>query len=152
MTLYRLIGNACRSPMAEFVLKDMVSKMNISNQFHIASVATSTEEIGNSVHYGTRKKLNEQGISCDGKYAVQLKKADYENYDYLIGMDAPNIRNIERITGHQGEKIHMLLEFAGLSAGIADPWYSMDFDKTYRDVKAGCQALLEYLKERGELR
>ena len=143
-------GNICRSPMAEFVLKDMVSKQNLSPYFQIDSAATSTEEIGNPVHRGTRKKLAAVGISTEGKYAVQMKRSDYGAYDYLIGMDDWNIRNIRRITGGDPEhKIYRLLEFAGRPGEIADPWYTGDFETTYRDVLDGCRGILDYLKERG---
>ncbi|MBO5279259.1 MAG: low molecular weight phosphotyrosine protein phosphatase [Lachnospiraceae bacterium] len=144
-------GNICRSPMAEFLLKDMVSRQGIADQFVIASAATSREEIGNPVHYGTRRKLREYGISTEGKYAVQLTKKDYERYDYLIGMDSYNIRNMERILGHTGGKICKLLEFAGSDADVADPWYTGDFDRTYMDIKKGCEALLERLRREGKI-
>ncbi|MCI7181674.1 MAG: low molecular weight protein-tyrosine-phosphatase [Schaedlerella sp.] len=144
-------GNICRSPMAEFVLKDMVKTGGISDRFYIASAATSTEEIGNPVHYGTVNKLREVGISTAGKCAVQLRKADYDKYDYLIGMDRYNIRNIERMTGHRSGKIFKLLEFTGSDEDVADPWYTHDFDRTYEDIVKGCEGFLDYLKERGEL-
>ncbi len=138
-------GNICRSPMAEFVLRDMVAKQGLSQQFIIASAATSTEEIGNPVHPGTRRKLKEFNITTDGKYAVQLVKKDYDKYDYLIGMDNANIRNMERMLGHRGGKIHKLLEFAGMDAEVADPWYTGDFDRTYQDIKKGREALLTHI-------
>ena len=148
-------GNICRSPMAEFVLKDMVRKMGIADQFVIASAATSTEEIwngiGNPVYPPAREEMARHGISCEGKRAVQLKKSDYDNYDYLIGMDTANIRNIERMTGHHGGKISMLLSFAGSNRSVIDPWYSGKFDDTYRDVVIGCEAFIEHLKQKGEL-
>ena len=148
-------GNICRSPMAEFVLKDMVKKMGIAEQFMIASAATSTEEIwngiGNPVYPPAREELALHGISCEGKRAVQLKKSDYDNYDYLIGMDTANIRNRERMTGHHGGKISMLLSFAGSNRSVIDPWYSGKFDDTYRDVVEGCEALVAYLKQKGEI-
>ena len=140
-------GNICRSPMAEFVLKDMVKKKGIAEQFVIASAATSTEEIGNPVHPGTKRKLKEHGISCDGKRAVQLTRADYDKYDFLIGMDSYNMRNMERILG-KSDKSYLLLEFAGATASISDPWYTGDFDATYRDVLKGCSGFIEYLKQK----
>ena len=140
-------GNICRSPMAEFVLKDMVTKLGLADRFIIASAATSTEEIGNPVHRGTKYKLLEHGISCAGKTAVQMRKEDYDRYDYLIAMDTNNLRNMERMLGHRGEKISLLLEFAGESASIADPWYTGDFEATYQDVVRGCEAFLQYLRE-----
>ena len=140
-------GNICRSPMAEFVFKDMVAKHGLAGQFEIASAATSTEEIwngvGNPVYPPAREELAKHGISCEGKRAVQLQKSDYDKYDYLIGMDDRNIHNIERITGHKGGKIKMLLSFAGENRSISDPWYTGDFRKTYEDVEKGCKALLE---------
>ena len=139
-------GNICRSPMAEFLLKSMVQEKGISDQFYIASAATSTEEIGNPVHYGTRKKLSEYGISCKGKYAVQMTRADYDRYDYLIGMDQWNIRNMQRIAGKDEKgKIRRLLDFTDHPRDIADPWYTGNFDITYEDIRVGCEALLRYL-------
>lgn len=144
-------GNICRSPMAEFVFKDMLTREGLSDHFVVASAATSTEEIwngvGNSVYPPAQRELAKHGISCEGKRAVQLKKSDYDAYDYLIGMDTMNIKNMQRMTGHKGGKISMLLEFAGSSRPIADPWYSGDFGKTYEDVVEGCEALLRHIKE-----
>lgn len=128
--------------MAEFVMKDIVSKAGKSDEFYIASCATSTEEIGNPVHHGTRRKLAEVGISCDGKRAVQLTKSDYDRYDYIIAMDEMNIRNIMRIIKSDPEgKVSLLLSHAGMSGSIADPWYTGNFDDTYRDVLLGCKGL-----------
>ena len=141
-------GNICRSPMAEFVMKDIVAKAGKSDEFVIASCATSTEEIGNPVHYGTKRKLAEVGITCDGKRAVQLTKSDYDKYDYIIAMDSMNLRNLQRIVGFDNEKkIHRLLEFTNYSRDVADPWYTGNFDVTYTDIDNGCRALLEYIKE-----
>lgn len=141
-------GNICRSPMAEFVMKDLVKKQGRENDFYIASAATSTEEIGNPVHRGTREKLREYGISTAGKYAVRLQKADYENYDWLIGMDQWNIRNMLRILGKDPEnKVRLLLDFTDRKGEeIADPWYTGNFDDTYRDVLEGCLGLLRCLE------
>ena len=144
-------GNICRSPMAEFVLKDMVKKQGLSDRFIIESAATSTEEIGNPVHRGTKDKLLEHGISCAGKTAVQMKKEDYEKYDYLLAMDSHNLRNMERMFGPLHEKVYLLLEFAGTNASIADPWYTGDFEATYQDVVKGCEAFLKHLRENGEI-
>lgn len=149
-------GNICRSPMAEFVLKDMVNEMGIADQFEISSAATSTEEIwngkGNPVYPPAKEELAKHSIRCDGKRADQLRKQDYDDYDYLIGMDTMNIHNMERMTGHKkGEKIFMLLEFAGSSMGIQDPWYSSRFDDTYRDIVTGCKAFLDHLNKNGKL-
>lgn len=146
-------GNICRSPMAEFIMKDIVEKAGLSDQFHIASAATSTEEIwngvGNPVYPPAKEKLGEHGIGCAGKRAVQLVSADYGKYDYLIGMDSANIRNMRRMLGGDPEgKIHKLLSFAGSERDISDPWYTGDFDATYRDVTEGCEALLRHILEK----
>lgn len=135
-------GNICRSPMAEFVLKDMVKKAGLEDSFVIASSATSREEIGNPVHHGTRNKLAEYGISTNGKYAIQLTRADYDRYDYILAMDSFNIRNIMRIIGEDSlGKVYKLLDFAG-GGDIADPWYTGNFDVTYDDIVRGCEAFL----------
>lgn len=137
-------GNICRSPMAEFILKDMVHKRGLDDDFYIASAATSTEETGNPVHPGTRNKLRQHGISVDGKYAVTLRRSDYDKYDYIIGMEQYNIRNIMRIIGSDPEhKVHRLLDFTDLPGDIADPWYTGNFDDTYDDIYKGCKAFLE---------
>lgn len=136
-------GNICRSPMAEFVLKDMVKKRGIEKEFFISSAATSTEEIGNSVHRGTREKLKQYGISTEGKYAVQLKRQDYQKYDYILAMDKANVKNIQRIVGEDSQnKVHLLLSYAEKNTDIADLWYTGDFDKTYDDIVEGCNAFL----------
>ena len=141
-------GNICRSPMAEFIFRDMVQKRGLEDSFLIASAATSREEQGNPVHYGTRNKLRECGILTAGKYSTPLKKQDYDKYDYLIGMDQWNITNIKRIIGGDPEKkVRKLLDFTEDSRDIADPWYTGDFDKTYKDVYSGCQALLDFILE-----
>lgn len=140
-------GNICRSPMAEFVMKDIVKKAGMEQDFYIASAATSREELGSGVHRGTSGVLWEHGISTDGKTAVQARKEDYEAYDYLIGMDDWNIKNMLRIFGGDpDQKVYRLLEFAGRNGEIADPWYSGDFDITYQDVKAGCEGLFRQLQ------
>ena len=149
-------GNICRSPMAEFVLKDMTKKQNISHLFHIESSATSTEEIwngvGNLVYPPAKKELAKHGISCEGKRAVQLKKEDYGKYDLLIGMDNTNIRYMHRILGGDPEgKIKLFLEYAGMSRDVADPWYTGKFEVTYNDVVTGCEALLDYLRSEGRI-
>ena len=131
-------GNICRSPMAEFLLRDMVEKRGLGDKFYIASAATSAEEIGNGVHWGTRQKLAERGISPDGKRAVQLKRSDADKYDYFIGMDLQNIRAITRILGSGYEnKIFRLLDFSDKPRDIADPWYTHNFDVTYDDIIEG---------------
>ena len=145
-------GNICRSTMAEFVFRDMVEKQGIGSQFVIASAATSTEELGNPVHPGTRRKLRENGISSDGKFAVQMKRTDYDRYDYIIGMDQQNIRNILRIIRTDPEeKVYRLLDFTGQTRDIDDPWYTGDFDSTYEDVYEGCCALLDTLRKSPEM-
>lgn len=146
-------GNICRSPMAEFLLKHMVKEKGMAGQFQIDSAATSTEEIGNPVHYGTRRKLAQYGISVAGKTAVRMQKRDYDVYDYLIGMDDANIRNMCRIAGGDPDhKICKLLEFAGSTRDIADPWYTGNFDETYDDILEGCEAFLEKLQRDGVIR
>lgn len=144
-------GNICRSPMAEFVMKDLVRRAGLSEQFHIASAATSTEEIwngiGNPVYPPAKAELARHGISCEGKRAVQLTASDYEKYDYLIGMDSSNIRNMLRMLGGDPEgKVYKLLSFAGSDRDISDPWYTGNFDVTYSDVSRGCSAFLKYLQ------
>lgn len=150
--LFICLGNICRSPMAEFVFRDMVQKRGLADRFHIASAATSSEELGNPVHRGTTEKLKEYGISTKGKYAVQLKKKDYQEYDYLIGMEYRNIRGIQRIIGSDSEhKMSMLLDFTGNPRDIADPWYTGNFDKTYDDILEGCEGFLNYLESQNLL-
>ena len=140
-------GNICRSTMAEFVFRDMVRRAGREDEFYIESAATSREEIGNDTHPGTKGKLRENGIPFERHYARQVTKADYDKFDYLIGMDSANIRNIKRIAGGDPEgKVHKLLEFAGSDRDIADPWYTGDFDETYRDVVEGCEALFKKLQ------
>ena len=130
--------------MAEFVLKDMVNKRNIAEEFYIQSAATSREEIGNDTHYGTKNKLDEVGIPYTKRKARQMTKGDYEEYDYIIGMDDANIRNILRIVGGDKEgKVSKLLDWAGIDRSIADPWYTGNFDETYDDVVKGLEAFLE---------
>ena len=139
-------GNICRSPMAEFLLKDLVRRLGIADKFYIASAATSSEEIGNPVHRGTRKKLNELGIDCSEKRAVRMRADDYRKYDYLIGMDAWNKRNIlSMIHQDPDNKVHLLLDFSKHPRDIADPWYTGDFETTYRDIMEGLEGLLNYL-------
>ena len=142
-------GNICRSPMAEFVMKDMVKKQGLAEQFYIASAATSTEEIGNPVHYGTRNKLAQLGISTAGKYAVRMERRDYKEYDYIVGMDQWNYKNMMRIAGKDPDKkIRLLLDYTDHPRDVADPWYTGDFEKTYEDVSNGCEGLLEYIKRK----
>lgn len=141
-------GNICRSPMAEFVMKDLVAKAALDNTFEIASAATSTEELGNPVYLPARRKLAEHGIACEGKTARQMTRADYEHYDLLIGMDRANLRNMTRICGGDSMgKIHALLDYTDRPGEVADPWYTGDFEATWRDVYEGCTMLLRRLTE-----
>lgn len=137
-------GNICRSPMAEFVMKYLVKQQHMDSQFYIYSAATSREEIGNTVHYGTKRKLAQEGIPCGDHRAVQVTKADYDDYDYLVVMDGNNIRNLRRIIGDDPEnKVYKLLDFTERKGqDIADPWYTGNFDETFDDVMEGCQGLL----------
>ena len=145
-------GNICRSPMAEFVFRDMVKKAGLSDRISVASAATSREEIGNPVHYGTKAKMQQMGIPMAPHRAVQMTKKDYKDYDYIIGMEHWNIRNIGRIIGKDTEhKVSLLLDYTDEPRDISNPWYTGDFDLTYRDVKEGCEGLLEYLKREEQL-
>ena len=140
-------GNICRSPMAEFVMKDLVKKAGLESHFFIESAATSTEEIGNDVYPPAKRKLAEHDISCKGKTARQMTRADYQRFDLLIGMDDWNIRNMTRIVGGDPEsKIHKLLDYTTRRGDVADPWYTGDFEATWRDVEEGCKELLKSLK------
>ena len=135
-------GNICRSPMAEFVMKDLVQKAGLEGEFEIASAATSTEEIGNPVYPPARRKLAEHGISCAGKTARQLRKSDYAHYDYLVGMDSANLRNMQRMCGGDpAGKLSLLLDWTDRPGSVADPWYTGDFEATWQDVQAVCQGL-----------
>ena len=139
-------GNICRSPMAEFIMKDLCEKAGIPME--IASAATSTEEIGNPVYPPARKKLAEQGISCQGHAARQLTKQDYKHYDLLIGMDNANLRNMTRICGGDPQgKLHLLMDYTHRPGEVADPWYTGDFQRTYEDISLGCQSLLTLLTQ-----
>ena len=139
-------GNICRSPMAEFVMKDLVKKAGLESQFHISSAATSREEIGNPVYLPARRKLAEHGISCDGHAARQLTNADYERYNLLIGMDRANLRDMYRICGGDfAGKMSLLMDHTARPGNVADPWYTEDFEATWRDVLEGCQGLLNEL-------
>ena len=137
-------GNICRSTMAEFVLKDLVNKKGVSDKFIIDSAGTSTEEIGNDTHYGTKKKLDEMNISYTTRHARQVNINDYTEYDYLICMDDRNIINLKRIVGEdESNKIKLLLDYVGKHQSIKDPWYTNNFDETYNDILEGCNGLLE---------
>ena len=143
-------GNICRSPMAEFVLKDMVQRRGVAGSFHIESRATSSEEIwggrGNPVYPPARRILKQHGISCEGKRAQQLSKADYQEYDYIIGMDAENMRWMHRMLGGDPDgKLSLLMDYTDRPRSVADPWYTGDFEATWNDVVEGCEGLLEVL-------
>ena len=145
-------GNICRSPMAEFILKDLVKQQELKEIF-ISSSATSTEEIwngtGNPVYPPAKAELAKHGISCDGKRAVQLKKSDYNNYDMFICMDSNNVRNAMRIFGNDPEnKIYKMMDFTSRKGDVADPWYTGRFETTYKDIYDGCTGLLQFLKEK----
>ena len=145
-------GNICRSTLAESLFTHMIKQRGIEDKFYINSAATSREEIGNGPHYGTVNKLREMGVPVVPHRAVQMTKRDYEEYDYLIGMDTANIRNMNRIAGGDPDgKIYKMLSFAGSGRDVADPWYTGDFDATYEDVLDGCEGFLEYLASAGEL-
>ena len=142
-------GNICRSPMGEFIMKDLVKKAGLEEHFHIESAATSTEEIGNSVYPPARRKLAEHGISCTGKTARQLRRDDYGRWDYLVGMDEANRRNITRMCGGDPQgKISLLLDHTPHPREVADPWYTGDFERTWQDVSEGCAALLAEIRKK----
>jgi len=170
--LFVCLGNICRSPMAEFLLKDMVEKEEIYDKFYIASAGTSAEELGNPVHRGTRKKLAECGINCDGKHARQFKKEDYDYFDYILAMEENNIYQIEHIVGSNkfksigknkeyGKiyafepdkirdklgKVHRLLDFSEKPRDISDPWYTGNFDKTFDDIEEGLECFINFLRK-----
>ena len=147
--LFICLGNICRSPMAEFVMKDMVKRAGAADQFEIASAATSREEVGNPVYPPARQKLAEHGISCKGKTARQLCAEDYSYYDLLIGMEKVNLRSMQRICGGDPEgKMHLLLDGTASPHDVADPWYTGDFDAAWHDIEIGCRSLLEKLKKK----
>lgn len=143
-------GNICRSPMAEFIMKDKIKKMGREGEFYVESAATSSEEIwrgvGNPVYPPARDVLRAHGIDCAGKRARQIVLEDYDNFDLLIAMDENNIRNMRRLWKSDPEnKIHLMMEYAGLKRGVADPWYTGDFNTTWDDIELGVTRLLESL-------
>ena len=145
-------GNICRSPMAEFILKDMTSTRGLADRFYIESAATSYEEIGNPVYPPAKAELAKHGISCKGKQARKLLKRDFEDFDYLIAMDSFNLRNIRReFGGELSEKVSLLLDYTNMPEDIADPWYTGAFDVTYSEIVAGCEGFLRYLGESNEI-
>ena len=140
-------GNICRSPMAEYFMKELVRREGLEKRFYIASAATSREEIGNDVYPPARKKLAEHSIPCPKRAARQLTRADFDEYDLIIGMDEENLYNMRRICGSaDSSKIHLLMDFTDCRGDVADPWYTRDFEATWRDVNAGCRALLDSLR------
>ena len=150
--LFVCLGNICRSPMAEFVMKDLVQKEGLTEQFHIASAATSAEELGNPVYFPARRKLAEHHIDCAGKTARQITASDYKEYDYLICMDNSNLRTmLRRYHNDPQKKISMLLDYTDRPGEVADPWYTGNFDATWRDVSEGCRGLLEHLRKEGRI-
>ena len=150
--LFLCHGNICRSPMAEFIFRDMVAKRGLAAEFSIASAATSREEIGNPVYPPAKRKLKEHGIDPAGKTARQMAAQDYKDYDYLLAAERYNIRNMERITGGDPQhKIFRLLDFSDRPRDIADPWYTGDFDEAWDDIVEGCQAFLKWLEKEGKI-
>ena len=142
-------GNICRSPCAEFVMKKIVREAGAEGDYIISSAATSTEEIGNGVYPPMKKELAAHGISCKGKYAVQLRPSDYDRYDLFLLMDEHNMYNICRIFPNDpAHKIKKLMSYTGTDSDVSDPWYTRDFSKAYNDISRGCQALFEYLSDR----
>ena len=139
-------GNICRSPMAEFVMKNMVKEKGIADRFEIASAATSTEALGESVYPPARRKLDEHGISCSGKTSRRMTKNDYSYYDFIIAMDRNNLRNMVRFVGNDPlNKVSLLMDYSDTPKDVADPWYTGDFDQTWKDINAGCEGLLKRL-------
>lgn len=145
-------GNICRSPMAEFIFRDLVQREGLAAQFAVASAATSMEEIGNPVYPPAKRKLREHGISAEGHHARRMEPGDYREYDYLIGMEQFNIRNMMRILGKDPQhKVYRLLDFSDRPRDIDDPWYTDDFETAYREILEGCNALLETLRREGRV-
>ena len=140
-------GNICRSPMAEYVMKDLISRKGVEDRFEVASAATSREELGNPVYPPARRKLMQHGITCDGHHARQITRADYDHYDHIIAMDRQNLWNLQRLLGPDTQhKLHLLLDYAKRPGQeVADPWYTGDFEATWQDVTAGCEGLLQSL-------
>lgn len=138
-------GNICRSTMAEFLMKDLVKKLGRESEFLIESAGTSDEEAGNPVHYGTRKILDRLGISCKGKYAQKLKTSDYQKYDYFVCMDRRNLVNIQRIFKDTDNKVSLLMEYAGTSRDVSDPYWTGDFETTYQDIDLGVREFYKFL-------
>ena len=150
--LFVCLGNICRSPMAEFIMKDLVEKEGVADQFEIASAATSTWEIGNPVYTPARAMLSRHGICCDGKTARQMTKQDYRTYDLIIGMDQSNYRDMREIAGGDPQgKLRLLMDYTDRPGDVADPWYTRNFEDTWRDVNEGCSGILDALRREGKL-
>ena len=146
--LFVCLGNICRSPMAKFIFKDMIYKKGLSNEFVIKSAATSYEEIGNDMHYGAKDKLNQKNIPFSKRKATRITPEDYKYYDFIIGMEESNIKNIKRIVGvNVDNKISKLLDYSDNPRDIADPWYTGNFEKTYNDIVEGCNGFIKYLEK-----
>ncbi len=139
-------GNICRSPMAEYFMKELVRREGLADSFEIASAATSGEEVGNDVYPPARRKLEEHGVPCPRRAARRLTSEDFDEYDLVIGMDSENLYNMRRICGGDSSKIHLLMDFTDRPGDVADPWYTRDFEATWRDVSDGCKGLLGKIK------
>lgn len=147
--LFVCLGNICRSPMAEFIFKDIINKKGLNNQFIIKSAATSSEEIGNDMYYGAKDKLSEKKIPFSKRRATKITAEDYNNYNYIIGMEESNIRNIKRIVGEDlNNKISKLLDYSDNPRDIADPWYTENFEITYNDIVEGCNGFIKFLENK----
>ena len=147
--LFVCLGNICRSPMAEMIFKDMINKKGLSNEFFIDSAATSAEGVGEGIHHGTRNILKEKQVPFTQHISKQITKQDYNKFDYIIGMEQRNITNILRIVGEdKGNKVCRLLDFAEQPRDIADPWYTGNFEITYKDIEEGCRKFLEFLQDK----
>lgn len=150
--LFVCYGNICRSPMAEMIMKKLVKDENLENEFYIESAATSKEEIGSDIYSLARQKLIEKGIPLEARRARQLRIDDYDNFDYIIGMEASNISAIKNIVGlDHNNKVLRLLDYTDTPRNISDPWYSGKFEEVYNEIYEGCVSFLDYLKEKEQL-